>query len=136
MNSFAELDIIEEILMIESKQAQSQQQPQRVFKLTAKPLREIDTNRTSCGNKKKRQAEPSKIEIRNARERNRVRVVNDEYEKLRRLILNSDYCRRKIHNLFDEEGTHGKKLSKLKILRLTIEYIQYLSWMLDGCDKV
>lgn len=93
-----------------------------------KRLREIDLNAIESTAKL---PDVVKIEKRNARERNRVRVVNDEFERLRRVVLGADYCRRRVTDSRDESNP-GRKLSKLKILRLSIEYIQFLSSLLNN----
>jgi achaete-scute complex protein len=57
-----------------------------------------------------------KVSRRNARERNRVKTVNDGFEKLKRSI---------------PAAAAVKKLSKVSILSHAVEYIQALQLMLD-----
>lgn len=117
----------DDLLMIEDMlDADVKQEP--IQTRNPKRLREIDLNAVeSTANL----PDVVKIEKRNARERNRVRVVNEEFERLRRVVLAADYCRRRVSDSRDE-STPGRKLSKLKILRLSIEYIQFLSSLLNS----
>lgn len=71
-----------------------------------------------------------RIEKRNARERNRVKLVNEEFEKLSSLIKASNYF--SLEDLND--SMNGKRLSKLKILKSAIEYISYLSGLINESD--
>lgn len=86
-----------------------------------------------------------KIEKRNARERNRVKLVNSEFENLRNLLLNSEICNNLINNGHYSNGNDesngsiaslsSKRISKLKILRIAIEYISYLSNLLENAEN-
>lgn len=127
-----DLDMIEALLdinTVNSNTAVSETNNKQRGVKRKQHLCELDVN--SLVSKRSSFSDPKKIEKRNARERNRVRVVNDEFENLRRLVLDSDYCMRKImtdNDSSDQEAiAHGKKLSKLRVLRLAIEYIEYLS---------
>lgn len=123
-----DLDMIEALLDITVNSNTVSESSNKHRGVKRKHLGELDVN--SVSSKHSSFSDPKKIEKRNARERNRVRVVNEEFEKLRRLVLDSDYCMRKIMNddSSDQEAVvHGKKLSKLRVLRLAIEYIEYLS---------
>lgn len=68
---------------------------------------------------------PPSVERRNARERNRVKQVNNGFDKLRQHIP------QKIVEV--ENGGRGasKKLSKVDTLRLAVKYIQGLQQLLD-----
>lgn len=117
--SFYDLEAIEELLEL-SERSVVENRAIDAERKTWTPLREVDLNIIPA----------ERIEKRNARERNRVRVVNDQFDRLRRLVLTSDFCRRKIQS--SRGGGEfaiapGKKLSKLKVLRLAIDYIQFLS---------
>ncbi|RNA10921.1 hypothetical protein BpHYR1_043332 [Brachionus plicatilis] len=82
-----------------------------------------------------------RVEKRNARERNRVKLVNNEFENLRQIILNSEFCRDMVNNGWDTSSNdesncsikslYSKRVSKLKILKTAIEYINYLSDFLE-----
>jgi hypothetical protein len=97
-----------------------------------------------------------KLEKRNARERNRVRQVNKEFDRLRQVLVRSDF----LHQLEESESENNrtrsdsslcldflmdkencedeykktgrcKKLSKLRILKLAIDYIEHLAGLLQ-----
>lgn len=72
------------------------------------------------------------IARRNERERNRVRLLNESFEELR-VCIPAD-----LYEITDEAGKSGKKkLSKVEVLRLAVEYIQRLEVLLDheGCSE-
>lgn len=110
-----------------------------------------------------------KLEKRNARERKRVHQVNTEFEKLKELVIKSNYFNSiKLNqseyendSSFDDkenypelsmeldginklkDNYYGRRLSKLKTLRLAIEYINYLTRILNetthepnGIDRI
>lgn len=86
-----------------------------------------------------------KIEKRNARERNRVKLVNNEFDVLRNLLLNSEFCRDLVNNGLNSSSNDEssgsisslcpKRISKLKILRTAIEYISYLTNLLENAEN-
>ena len=96
-------------------------------------LVEINTN---CMN--------DKIQKRNARERNRVKLVNHEFDNLRQILLQSEFCRDYISNGCESTSNdetndsinsiNSKRFSKLKILRTAIEYINHLSSLLQNSE--
>ncbi|GAB0089215.1 Helix-loop-helix DNA-binding domain superfamily [Sergentomyia squamirostris] len=55
-------------------------------------------------------SEPQMVEIRNARERSRVRAVNEAYEKLRKMV--------------PAISNRRKRVSKVKTLQKAAQYIQ------------
>lgn len=121
-----DLDMIESLLnMTESTTACTTQidEIRQPDEKRRKVFQDIDVNTMAVGGC----FDARKIEKRNARERNRVRVVNDSFDELRRLVLASEFCMRKIIDSNEQEAMHGKKLSKVRILRLAIEYIEHLS---------
>ena len=61
------------------------------------------------------------LERRNARERNRVRQVNEAFDNLQRVTLRSSP---------NSKGSESKRVSKLNILRQAIERIQHLTEIL------
>ena len=92
---------------------------------------ESDTNSMATLRGRKRTAqsrlpaklkEPAAVARRNARERRRVKMVNDGFLRLRRHV---------------PTDPKNKKLSKVKTLRLAIEYIHHLQHLLqvDNCSQ-
>jgi hypothetical protein len=98
-----------------------------------------------------------RLEKRNARERNRVRQVNKEFEQLRQVLVKSHFLnqieecqsensktssdssslftdflmeKENYEDLHEHKGK-CKKLSKLRILKLAIDYIEHLSGLLQ-----
>ena len=67
-------------------------------------------------------------ERRNARERNRVRQVNQAFEHLQRATESDNEC-----NTINDRG-EKKRISKLNILRRALDRIQYLSEILYEDD--
>lgn len=66
------------------------------------------------------------IARRNERERNRVRLLNESFEELR------DCIPADLYEMSEEMGKSSKKkLSKVEVLRLAVEYIQRLEVLLD-----
>uniref|UniRef100_A0A1B0CK60 BHLH domain-containing protein n=1 Tax=Lutzomyia longipalpis TaxID=7200 RepID=A0A1B0CK60_LUTLO len=70
----------------------------------------------SSGGKRRSKApgasnEPQMVQIRNARERSRVRAVNEAYEKLRKVV--------------PAISNRRKRVSKVKTLRKAAQYIQW-----------
>ena len=63
---------------------------------------------------------PPTVARRNARERGRVKTVNQSYEYLR---------------LHVPSASRAKKMSKVDILKHSIEYIQRLRAMVERCDE-
>jgi achaete-scute complex protein len=61
----------------------------------------------------------SSVARRNERERNRVKQVNQGFERLRQHVPN---------------GTKNKKMSKVDTLRSALEYIKYMQELLDATD--
>ena len=85
-----------------------------------------------------KQPEAARLAKRNARERNRVLMVNKEFQRLRSLIKNSEFLRGQQHplDMSDEEDEDmderersrvGGKLSKVNTLRTAIRYIKQLT---------
>lgn len=70
------------------------------------------------------------IARRNARERNRVKQVNDGFNALRRHLPTSVVA---ALSGGARRGS-GKKLSKVDTLRMVVEYIRYLQQLLDESD--
>ena len=102
---------------------------------------QAQNNSTRCRSK---QSEATRLAKRNARERNRVLLVNKEFQRLRSIIKNSEFLRgARLDFLCDEDsscdvepsrrGKSGrdelasKKLSKVNTLKTAIRYIKYLS---------
>ncbi|XP_034952023.1 achaete-scute complex protein T3-like [Chelonus insularis] len=81
--------------------------------------------------------QPASVARRNARERNRVKQVNNGFATLRQHIPQS--VAQALGS--NTAGTHGgsragsKKLSKVETLRMAVEYIRTLQRMLDGSDS-
>ncbi|XP_043483248.1 achaete-scute complex protein T8-like [Leptopilina heterotoma] len=73
------------------------------------------------------QPPPMAVARRNARERNRVKQVNDGFTKLRSYIPN---------HVAAGYGDRGKKLSKVETLRMAVEYIRGLKKLLSEADGV
>lgn len=73
------------------------------------------------------QPPPMAVARRNARERNRVKQVNDGFTKLRSYIPN---------HVAAGYGDRGKKLSKVETLRMAVEYIRGLKKLLAEADGV
>ncbi|NP_001098692.1 achaete-scute complex protein T3-like [Bombyx mandarina] len=71
------------------------------------------------------------IARRNARERNRVKQVNDGFNALRRHLPASVVA---ALSGGARRGSSGKKLSKVDTLRMVVEYIRYLQQLLDESD--
>lgn len=82
-------------------------------------------------------------EIRNERERNRVRIVNQEFDKLKKLVLDSTFCRRKLSEqsmksnttFNDETELEERRVSKLRILQVATQYIDYLNNVLYDSEN-
>ncbi|XP_043483273.1 achaete-scute complex protein T3-like [Leptopilina heterotoma] len=80
--------------------------------------------------------QPASVARRNARERNRVKQVNNGFAKLRQHIPQS--VAQALGG--NTAGTHGgaragsKKLSKVETLRMAVEYIRSLQLLLDDQD--
>ena len=85
----------------------------------------------------------SKLEKRNARERNRVQHVNLEFQRLRKILINKSFGekvdKKQVENLDDSYDSSNlqlsftnpnKRISKVKILRYAIQYIRYLQTIL------
>lgn len=70
---------------------------------------------------------PLAVARRNARERNRVKLVNNGFATLRQHIPN---------HIAAGYGDRGKKLSKVETLRMAIEYIRGLQKLLSEADGV
>ncbi len=68
-----------------------------------------------------REKAPHLVAKRNARERRRVQAVNSAFLCLRRHV--------------PHENRH-KRLSKVKTLRIAIDYINYLKRMIEGKDQI
>jgi len=128
---------------------------------THKPERKILSERNVKSTRSKcrmetHEWEKLRLDKRNARERNRVRQVNKEFERLRQVLVQSnffyqleesepvnsktssdsslcmDFLMEKEN--YEDEHKHRdkcKKLSKLRILKLAIDYIQHLSELLQ-----
>lgn len=67
-----------------------------------------------------KQKEPAVVARRNARERKRVKLVNDGFVRLRKHV---------------PTDPKNKKLSKVKTLRSAIEYIRHLQHLLSQANK-
>jgi hypothetical protein len=98
-----------------------------VLPLKRKPFGDLTNQLAEKSIKLEYQEENNEIERlkrRNERERNRVKYINDEFERLAQLLINSD------HESFQHEmcldSTKRKSLSKVNTLRIAIEYINYL----------
>ena len=68
-----------------------------------------------------KQKEPAVVARRNARERKRVKLVNDGFTRLRKHV---------------PTDPKNKKLSKVKTLRSAIEYIRHLQQLLTQANKL
>lgn len=79
--------------------------------------------------------QPASVARRNARERNRVKQVNNGFATLRQHIPPS------VAAAFSPQGNNGsgrgtsKKLSKVETLRLAVEYIRSLQQMIDDHES-
>lgn len=73
--------------------------------------------------------QPASVQRRNARERNRVKQVNNGFANLRQHIPNEI-----ITTLTNGGRGASKKLSKVDTLRLAVEYIRQLQYALDDSD--
>ncbi|CAF0711628.1 unnamed protein product [Brachionus calyciflorus] len=138
MNSY-DFKVIDQIInnndQIEIPQKHKRQHEQNYTSNKRQCLADIDTNCRQLN---------TRIEKRNARERNRVKLVNCEFEKLRKIILDSDYCRDFLSSSCetcsnDETNDSivsigSKRISKLKILRTAIDYINHLSGILKNSE--
>lgn len=77
-------------------------------------------------------AQSASIAKRNARERNRVKQVNDSFNALRQRIPSAVIS---ALSRGPRRGT-GKKLSKVDTLRMVVEYIRYLEELVKDKDAV
>lgn len=75
-------------------------------------------------------AQAASIARRNARERNRVKQVNDGFNALRKRLPAAVVA---ALSGGSRRGS-GKKLSKVDTLRMVVEYIKYLQGMIDESD--
>lgn len=76
--------------------------------------------RSSCARTTVKQKEPEVVARRNARERRRVKLVNDGFLRLRKHV---------------PTDPKNKKLSKVKTLRSAIDYIRHLQQLLNQATK-
>lgn len=89
--------------------------------------------RESSADESARSPTPLAVQRRNARERNRVRQVNDGFAALRQHI--PEEVASAFENANCNRGTN-KKLSKVETLRMAVEYIKNLEGLLNiGHDK-
>ncbi|XP_030025438.2 achaete-scute complex protein T3 [Manduca sexta] len=75
-------------------------------------------------------AQTASIERRNARERNRVKQVNDGFNALRKRLPATVVAALS----GDAKRGSGKKLSKVDTLRMVVEYIKYLQGLIEESD--
>ncbi|CAK1551931.1 unnamed protein product [Leptosia nina] len=75
-------------------------------------------------------AQAASIARRNARERNRVKQVNDGFNALRKRLPAA------VINALSGGARRGsgKKLSKVDTLKMVVEYIRYLENLVEDCD--
>lgn len=96
-----------------------------------------------------KQSEAARLAKRNARERNRVLMVNKEFHRLRSLIKNSEFLRgQNMDSMFEDVDDEcppprpargelaSRKLSKVNTLRMAIRYIKHLTQCLQDQDQV
>lgn len=91
---------------------------------------ETEKKRYSYTNNPYTGAQAASIARRNARERNRVKQVNDGFNALRKRLPASVIA---ALSGGSRRGS-GKKLSKVDTLRMVVEYIRYLETLLDESD--
>lgn len=105
--------VLTQISMNHQQQSDNQQQKQR-------------KRRVSDGSTKVKPAPGVAVARRNARERNRVKQVNNGFSLLR------DHIPLEIAELYEQNGRGGaKKLSKVETLKMAVEYIRNLEQMLN-----
>ena len=77
----------------------------------------------------------AKFEYRNERERRRVEKVNAEFKNLEETLLNANLIECSEHEK-ENCSSKARGLSKVKILRLALEYIEHLSGLLEVDSKM
>jgi hypothetical protein len=102
--------------------------------LSNKKMREWDLNAPQLA------VLDSKCDKRNERERNRVRLINKEFESLADLVFNSNFKPvtapiRSSEKENNETCRKKRQYSKLNILKISIAYIQYLQELLESQDE-
>ncbi|XP_055300653.1 achaete-scute complex protein T8 [Sitodiplosis mosellana] len=110
--------------------ASAAQRSAKLAKTLKRPLPEIDTTVLcrASGGKSKVFPMPMAVARRNARERNRVKQVNNGFAALR------DRIPEEVAEAFEAQGNGRgsiKKLSKVETLRMAVEYIRSLERLLD-----
>ncbi|XP_031623538.1 achaete-scute complex protein T8 [Contarinia nasturtii] len=108
----------------------SAQRSAKLAKTLKRPLPEIDTTALcrASGGKSKVFPMPLAVARRNARERNRVKQVNNGFAALR------DRIPEEVAEAFEAQGNGRgsiKKLSKVETLRMAVEYIRSLEHLLE-----
>lgn len=103
---------------------------EKLAKTLKRPLPEIDISSPcrASGGKSKVFPPPMAVARRNARERNRVKQVNNGFAALRERIPEE------VAEAFEAQGTGrgaNKKLSKVETLRMAVEYIRSLEKILE-----
>lgn len=105
--------VLGQIMMNHQDQSQSTEPPKK-------------KRRVSDGSAKMRPAPAVAVARRNARERNRVKQVNNGFSMLR------DHIPPEIADTYDQAGRgNAKKLSKVETLRMAVEYIRSLETLLN-----
>jgi hypothetical protein len=126
--SLFDYEFIEDCLNMNRKRPMSMSQNfnQQNHQTAPKKMREWELNSFSPN----QSLLNSKCEKRNERERNRVRLINQEFENLADLIFKSNF--RPSVRSDEKENVAPKKrqYSKLNILKISMSYIQYLQELL------
>ncbi|XP_059617801.1 achaete-scute homolog 3-like [Phlebotomus argentipes] len=84
-----------------------------LLRISASPERPLEAQELRRRTKAAAPSEPQTVQIRNARERSRVKAVNEAYEKLRQVV--------------PAISNRRKRVSKVKTLRKATQYIQSTS---------
>jgi hypothetical protein len=111
---------------------------------SSKKMREWNVNNSQQHDRMVMPLQHGKCEKRNERERNRVRLMNQEFETLADLVFRANF--KSEVDQFDEENKENlapppppprrkRQYSKLNILKISIRYIQYLQDLLLSSES-